>query len=254
MPTPRGPGTGKRGRRPDASGDASRFEELRSEHAGTSEDPLLLATLRLQVPKNLWTGPFSSRHPAVRLEVINRTDVTPDVSVSDYWVSGRPPGVWAGEIASFPDVVRVEGLTELGDGSIYRVTYRNPPVIYLYRRLRLPLQFPLRIQAGVITWEVVARRAEFDQVMEYVRSGGIGVTVVSIRRRPLRSHLPLLTDAQQSLLTQAMAAGYFAVPRGITLTDLAKRLGRSKSAVSEAIALIEKKLLESVLSERSLVG
>ncbi|MCI4327047.1 MAG: helix-turn-helix domain-containing protein [Thermoplasmata archaeon] len=42
-----------------------------------------------------------------------------------------------------------------------------------------------------------------------------------------------------------MAAGYFAVPRGITLTDLAARLDRSKSAVSESIAIIERKLLES---------
>jgi predicted DNA binding protein len=62
----------------------------------------------------------------------------------------------------------------------------------------------------------------------------------------------MLTEIQQQLLSQAMAAGYFAVPRGITLTDLARRLDRSKSAVSEAIAIIEKKLLESALRPTSL--
>jgi predicted DNA binding protein len=49
-----------------------------------------------------------------------------------------------------------------------------------------------------------------------------------------------------------MAAGYFAVPRGITLTDLARQIGRSKSAVSEAIAIIERKLLETAVRPRGL--
>jgi len=44
-----------------------------------------------------------------------------------------------------------------------------------------------------------------------------------------------------------MAAGYFAVPRGITLTALARRLHRSKSSISESLALIEKQLLETAL-------
>jgi predicted DNA binding protein len=59
--------------------------------------------------------------------------------------------------------------------------------------------------------------------------------------------LPTLSAAQHQLLNQAMAAGYFAVPRGITLTELARRLNRSKSGISESIALIEKKLFETAL-------
>jgi len=199
------------------------------------------------VPKRIWTGSFSTAHPTVRLECLNRTDVTPDLSVSDYWISGGPPGAWAPEIVSFPDVLHVESIAEVADGCIYRITYRNPPVVYLYRRLRLPLQFPLRIQGGVLTWEVVARRSEFTSFLEFVKRRAPGFQITSIRRQPLRSHLPLLTPAQQELLGQAMAAGYFAVPRGVTLTELAKRLGRSKSSLSESLARIEQKLLQSVL-------
>jgi len=118
--------------------------------------------------------------------------------------------------------------------------------------LGLPMQFPVRIQAGFLNWEVVARRSEFEEVLKHARKVNPDFQVVSIRDRPLRSHLPMLTDAQQQLLSQAMAAGYFAVPRGITLTDLARRLGRSKSGLSEAVAIIERKLLESALRPTSL--
>jgi len=216
---------------------------------GTSgPDRLLIATLQLRTPKGMWTTLFSSAHPGVHLEVLNQSVVNPNVSVSDYWISGRPPGVWSHEIATFSDVVKVDALAEVGDGSLYRITYRNPPVVYLFRGLGLPLQFPIRIQGGSIRIEVVARSPEFQQVLDYAHRSDPRAQVVSIRRRPLRNHLPNLSGNQQVLLARAMAEGYFAVPRKITLTDLARKLNRSKSSVSEAIALIEQKLLESALN------
>jgi hypothetical protein len=238
-----------------AGGTRSTAARLRALRASDEEDAsqrLLLATLRIRIPKNLWTGPFSSRHPTLRLEVLNRTEVTTDASVSDYWIGGGEPGEWASEIAAFPDVLRVDSLASVGEGCLYRIKYRNPPVVGVYRRLKLPLQFPLRIQAGFITWEIVARYGEFRTILAHARSADEHVEVVSLRRRSLRSHLPMLTDAQHSLLTEAMAAGYFAVPRGITLTDLARKLDRSKSSISEGIAVIEKKLVESALSAGSI--
>jgi len=197
-------------------------------------------------------GPFSRAHPELTIEVLNRSDLTEHVSVSDYWITGGPPGVWAREIAGYSDVRKVETLAEVGGGCLYRITYSSPPIVYVYRMLGIPMQFPLRIQAGFLTWEVVARRSEFEAVLEHAREVAPDFQVVSIRDRPLRSHLPMLTDAQQRLLSQSMAAGYFAVPREITLTELARRLGRSKSGISEAIAIIEKKLLESALRPTSL--
>ena len=238
------------GRRSDAL--RSRLETLRGSKEPASGARLFLATLRVRMSPRTWTGGFSYNHRSVRIEVLNRTELTEDISISDHWISGQPPGIWTAEIASYTDVVDVECLAEVADGCLYRVTYRNPPVIYDYRKIRMPIQFPLRMQDGIITWEVVGRRTEFDELLRLAKGRNAEISVVSIRRRPLRSHLPLLTEAQQRLLTQAMAAGYFAVPRGITLTELARRLGRSKSSVSEAIALIEKKLLESALKPSTL--
>jgi len=231
------------------SSTVSPIERLRAkQQEAAPEDGLLLASLKIRIPpKGPWTGAFSRTHPGLFLDVLNRSEVTEDVSVSDYWIGGRPPGVWAREIAGFPDIVKAESLAEVGEGSIYRITYRNPPIIYLYRKLRLPLHFPFRIQGGFIHWEVAARRSELDTIIRYARQVDPEFQLTSIRRRPLRTHLPVLTDAQQQLLTQAMAAGYFAVPRAITLTNLAHQIGRSKSSVSEAIAIIERKLLESAL-------
>lgn len=239
---------------PGSDRPTSRFGRSAAAPSVDDDGPkLFIATLRLRIPKDIWTGRFSAAHPNLRLEVLNRTDLSRDSSVSDYWISGGPPGVWISEIAGFPDVEQVEGIAEVGGGCLYRVTYRNPPVVYHYRRLQLPLQFPLTIQGGTITWELIARRAEFEATLDFARSRDPTLVVASVRQRPLRSHLPLLTETQHALLSEAMARGYFAVPRRITLTDLARQLGRSKSALSESLALIEKRLLESAVRSSRLL-
>jgi len=206
---------------------------------------LRIATLHLDHVTGPWMVEFSRRHPPLRVDILNRIDIDTEFGVSDIWISGEPPGAWARDIAAHSDVRKVDALAEVGGGSIYRVTDRNPPVVHLYRRLGLPIQYPVEIRGGSVRWEVVARSPEFDRVIEYAREIDPEVRVVNLRRRSLRSHLPQLTEAQQELLSRAMAEGYFSVPRDITLTELARRLDRSKSSVSEAIALIEKKLLES---------
>ncbi len=249
-----GRSSGSPKRRTEAEQTQLRLRKLRGATEPASEDRLFLATLRVRIPRSIWTGPFSAKHPQVRVEALNRIEVGTGRSVSDYWISGSPPGLWAREISAFPDVEKVDSLAEVGDGCLYRITYSTPPVVHLYQRLRLPLQFPLRLQAGFITWEIVARYAEFQEIMDHMRAVDPNVSIVSIRRRPLRSHLPMLTPAQHELLTQAMAAGYFAVPRGITLTALARKLERSKSGISESIALIEKKLFETVLRPTTAVA
>jgi hypothetical protein len=227
--------------------EPDRVQGLHKDQEDLAGNRLLIADLRARLPTTVGIGVFTSSHPEVLIEVLNGSEVSTDVSVSDFWIGGQPPGVWSREIATYPDVLKVDCLAEVGNGSLYRITFRNPPIIRLFGQLGVPIHFPLRIQGGFIRWEVVARRSEAQAILAHFRKADSDFQAVSIRRQPLRSHLPLLTPAQNRLLAQSMAAGYFAVPRGITLSGLATKLGRSKSSLSEMMANIEKKLLESAL-------
>ncbi len=246
------PGDGELDAPPSISKEGGRPHRLAQFPKGNVADRLLLVSLRLRLPEQNWFGPFTRLHPHVLIETLSIGEVSSNTSVTDIWISGHPPGAWGKEIAAFRDVVSVDPLAEVGDGTLYRVTMENPPIIALYRRLQLPLPLPIRMQGGFVRWEVVAREREFNEVLEYAKRFTLEPQVVSIRRRPLQDHLPLLSPPQQTLLNEAMDAGYFAVPRGITLTALARELGRSKSGISESMALIEKKLLESALEPRGL--
>ncbi|HYA54597.1 MAG TPA: hypothetical protein VEG42_03230, partial [Thermoplasmata archaeon] len=130
---------------------------------------LVIATLNVRMSTGTWTMQFTRSHPGLRVEVLNRSEVDPEVGVSDYWISGSSPGGWAREIQAYADVQKVDALAEVGGGSLYRITDRSPPVVHLYRRLGLPLQFPMRMQAGYIRWEIVARQEEFRVLLDYAR-------------------------------------------------------------------------------------
>ena len=218
---------------------------------GEASDRLVLARVRVRVPDSLWTGQFGRRHPRVRLQVLNRTELAPGVSVGDHWIDGATPGGWQKEIESYPDVLQVELLSEMADGCLYRITFRNPGVIEKYRELQLPLPLPLWLQGGFVNWEIAARPPALRELLRFAHRVDPRARVLSLRRPPLRAHLPSLSEAQHVLLAKAMRWGYFAVPRGCTLTELARRLHRSKSTVSESMAVLEKKLIESAVANAS---
>lgn len=229
-----------------------RLEALRGHFRADERGRLVVVTLRIRMARDHWLGRFSSAHPDLRIEALHWNAIDERTSVLDYWIGGLPGGRWTTEIAANADVTKVQALAESGEGGLYRVVQRMNPVVQLYRRLHLPLRFPMAVRGGVITWEVMAKHSELDAILAFFQERKLEVTISSVRRGLGRTPLPILTPRQRELLTEALRAGYFGVPRGITLTDLASRLGRSKSSVSEALAHIERKLLEGSLERAQL--
>ncbi|MBD3354169.1 MAG: hypothetical protein GF364_21990 [Candidatus Lokiarchaeota archaeon] len=58
---------------------------------------------------------------------------------------------------------------------------------------------------------------------------------------------PLLTSHQYKILNAAFKKGFYKIPRQINKTELAEQFGVSKSAISESIRRIHKRLVEKYL-------
>jgi len=254
MPVPRSAARGRaRSRRAGRApaGQAARLARLRERSSGAGDDDMVVASVRFRLPEWVWVGPFTRRHPEARVEFLSVAEVTQDVSVSDCWIAGRPAGKWTAEIARFADVRKVQPLAEVGGGGVYRITFVNPPIVYLYRELGLPLPLPVWMHAGVCGWEIVARVPMYRRLKARLTAVDPGARTVSLRRSPFRSHLPELSDPEQALLAAAVGRGYFDVPKRVTLERLARELGRSRSAVSDRLRAIEERLLDSAFSGTS---
>jgi DNA binding protein with HTH domain len=157
-------------------------------------------------------------------------------------VRSDSPGAWAEEIRGLPGVVAVEELGPRGSATHLRVVHRTSAFLPVFRMLQLQQRFPFTIQNGVASWVVIGAEGKIRRLLALLRrrSPGLGVVSVSHQEAPGRGPL---TVRQTEIFRRAMARGYFEVPRRVTLSELAGEMQMAISSLSEALAVIERKLL-----------
>jgi predicted DNA binding protein len=185
-------------------------------------------------------------HPEVTIEVLSRLDLGARKSLTEVRLHVPEPGPWAEEIQSLGQVDEAELLSSSPSEVHLRVIHRTSPFVPIFRELRLMRRFPFTIRAGEASWVVVASERKHRQLIERLAERKVGVVLESVRRSEGGTSEQTLTSRQNELFQRAMAAGYFEVPRKITLTHLAAREGMAISSLSESMAIVEKKLMDRV--------
>ncbi len=98
-------------------------------------------------------------------------------------------------------------------------------------------------EGGDLEWRLLApQRPSVERLVKTLQSRGIPVDLVSIKTVKGSG---TLTDRQDRVLSLAYELGYFEFPKKINLTDLAKKLGVSKAALSETLRTGEGKVLHA---------
>jgi hypothetical protein len=200
--------------------------------------------LRVPLPETAWIARFSREHPDVTIEMLSRLDLGGRRSLSEVRLRVPEPGPWADELRAVYRVEEVELLTT-GPGTVrLRVIHRTSPFVPIFRALRLMRRLPFTIRAGEASWVVIASEKKVRELLDRLRGEIPGVILESVRHSDDSEGVETLTPRQAELFEHAMTAGYFEVPRKVTLTQLAAREGMAVSSLSEAMAIAEKKLLE----------
>lgn len=203
-----------------------------------------ICRLRVPLPESAWISRFSRQFPEVRIEVLSRLDVDRGRSLTEIEVHASTSESWADEIRALPRVSSVEEL-EGSPGRVHlRVVHRTSQFISIFRDLRLMRRFPFTIRGGDAFWVIVAPESKHRALLARLRAEAPAAVIESVRHPEVGGTGGPLTARQADLLRRAVAAGYFEVPRKVTLTTLAKNLGMAASSLSEALAIVEKKLVE----------
>jgi HTH DNA binding domain len=207
-------------------------------------DRVAIMKLQLTIPPEVWISRFTLQHPDLIVDTTNIVQVSENNILGEIEIYG-PPADWTSEIASSPDVLEVERLGVMAEVGRYRVRYHQTLLVSLSRELEVMIRYPRTAQNGVLTCETIGRLSRLRKLMAALRGIGTKPSITSLRGDSLRSVRLALTGPQRALFRQALALGYFCVPRRISLTQLAERVSRSKSSVSEMLAVVERKLAHS---------
>ncbi len=100
---------------------------------------------------------------------------------------------------------------------------------------------------GVAVLRVAARRADLDGDAAYLEAHCPGLALADVVPVGPEGHDALLTQRQHEALAQALASGYYDIPREIRLTDLADAMGMSQSSLSELLRRAERRLVEAYI-------
>lgn len=98
-------------------------------------------------------------------------------------------------------------------------------------------------EGGGLEWRLLApRRDAVESLVKKLQDRGIRVELAAIRTV---TGSGALTDRQERVISLAYQLGYFEFPRKIGLSELAKKLGVSKAALSETLHMGEEKILHA---------
>ncbi len=114
--------------------------------------------------------------------------------------------------------------------------------VYIFAAAEIMIYTPIIIKNGMVTAKI------------YSNSRTIGLLMKAMERVKYPFEIKKddtnyngLTKKQRYFLREAIKHGYYSFPRKITLTELAEKLGVSKSYLSETLQIIESKLLGEYL-------
>jgi predicted DNA binding protein len=213
----------------------------------TKEESFAVFRLALQLPEGAVGSAVSRAHPEVRFDIINRMELGTELVLYEIRVHARGAGGFLDEVRRFASVVDVEVHMDAPDVATYRLTQRMPVVLQVIQHHRVLARYPMTIQNGWLRFETVARPAQVRALLREM-SRRVGPNrVEAVRRGTMVGQNLGLTPSQHALFRVALSEGYFGAPRAITVSELAKKLARSKSGTSEMLSKIQRRLAENAV-------
>ena len=207
----------------------------------------IVCQLQIKLPQNRYCHEVGGAHPELRMEVTSILPTSPGQMVESLRVVGdfSSEGL-LDEIRKCPAVKSVELSGGVPGEAVFTITGPICPVVAAHRALGIPPAVPFVIEGGYKTVIIAASAEKVRQFYLRLRAHYPDVQIKSIRRSAMVGPKGILTRHQVDIFRTALYAGYWDIPRRITMTELAQMLSLSKATMSQSLATIEHKLLHEV--------
>jgi hypothetical protein len=206
--------------------------------------PMPHAKLTVTVPERVWIGEISRRYPDAVFRVLAAfTDDDAGIGLAEI-ESDRLAAILR-DMDDSEDVGGLEILRHTESKALVQFETTMPLLLLPARDSGVPLEMPVEICDGTVTWDLTAPRDRLSALADQLENFDISYRVEYVREEP--SDETLLTDRQRRIVTAALEAGYYDTPRETSLTDLADELDIAKSTASETLHRAEEKIIKDFL-------
>lgn len=200
--------------------------------------------LRMPTAPDSWCARVLKDHPGLHVEIESIFPALGGQVVETIVLRGRGAGSAVKTIRSTAGTYDHE-ILELGDEAA-AIRLRISPCVACEaaKQAGVSPRFPLVLREGACEWRV--RTAPGDRralSVRYWADAASAVSMIAEEHRRLRA----LTPRQREILRVAVREGYYAVPRRVTLSELASSLSIAKSTLSASLQRIEATIAQASL-------
>ncbi len=207
------------------------------------------AHVKVELPGEVWITDASKAFPSVKFEIQTLAPISisgESGSITNNALVKITSVEWPKIlplIEKHPSVLSVTKWDETDVDVLINVKSRDTFILRSLIQSECILKYPILVQNGASTWELISPRKKIDALLELFDEMGIVYSITSIGALKKEEESYALTKRQELVLEKAMALGYYELPRRITLTELAEKLDIAKSTLSGILRRISKKLI-----------
>lgn len=193
---------------------------------------MIRARFRLVLRDDVWVADVSKSFPDATFRLLTGVP-RGDRALEMGEVRADDVGPIGETIRDHPDVHAYESLYVGDDRLIAQYEAVEKRLYEFLWEASLPPEFPVIVEGGEMEFDLAATREGFEAFGDALDSSDRQYELISVVSTA--DDDSLVTDRQRECLAAALRRGYFDVPRGCTLADLADSLDVDKSTASETI-------------------
>ena len=204
--------------------------------------------LKIDIPQDKWLAKFNKKYPELNFYILSKFLIDDKTGLTLYQINGPSVTRFISDFKENSTKISSQILFEGEELVLLNVKVVDPWILNALVKTELLIIYPILVKGGKIRIEAITDRFKVDHFMTQLEKKGIKA---AIERIGYYYKSALLTSRQNEILNTASKNGYFDIPRRISLSEFAKTLHISKSALSETMRRIYKKLAENYLQSSS---
>ena len=197
--------------------------------------------LNIEVPEEKWLAKVNTQFPELVFNIMSKFLIDENTGLTLFQIKGRSIEF----LLEFKAILKPETYQILHKGPeilIVNVKISDPWILNALVKTQLLVTYPISVKEGMLKINAITERSKVDFFLEELDKKEIDYVM---ERIGYYHQAPILTPRQKEILQKAYTAGYFEIPRARSLTDLARELNISPSALSELLRRISKRLAEN---------
>lgn len=193
---------------------------------------MIAARFRIRLPPETWIADVSTAAPDATFRLLSgvRTGAT---AIELGEAVADDPAAVGRAIADHPSIEVFDRLERTGERLLAKYETTDTGLYEFVADSSLPVEYPVVVEDGWFEFDLTGTRESFDRFRTALDEAGRPYELLSLVHS--EEGAGLLTDRQREVLDAAVRAGYFDVPRGCTLAELAADLGVDKSTASRIL-------------------